>query len=255
MAISFLGNSQLSLGFGYAGTHPLGNLLTNKYKDGNGIDLYLLSKTFPQYSKIQAQIGVDFNVFSTGERKLADVPTTTGYNADYYLNNYHHALSFKTRLITQENTFRYHVDLDFGYRTFYTTQSLAFNQNITNHPPNYAKFIKEDNAYFTGITAGVIYEIAEWFALDLYSRVDIGKSATWLDLNSFSPIGNSPNTSTLVYKSTETPILWVGFSTIFKFKPPKFNRIPVSREPNTEQETYPTPETPSEPTPRGRVPR
>ena len=258
LAVSFLGNCQYSLGVGYAGTHPLGDLLRNNYKDGNGIDIYFLSKGFPEYSRIQVQIGGDLNAFSTGERKISNVATSSGYNATYSLKNSHNGISFKTRFLTQENTFRYHADIDLGYRSFYTTEGLTFNKTDTNQPPYTSTVIKRNKTFFTGITAGILYRVNNWLSLDVYTRIDFGSSASWFDINSFSVKNNQPDYSSFQYKTTNTPLLWAGMSAVFHFKPRKLNRIENSPGQNPQPESepsYPTPEPPVEPTPRGRVAR
>lgn len=258
MAVAWRVNSQYSIGVGYAGTHPLADFQTNNYKDGNGIDFYFLSKAYPEYSRVQVQIGGDFNVFNTGARNISNMQTSSGYNAKYALNNYHHALSFKTRFLTQENTLRYHADIDLGYRSFYTTEGLTFDQTATNQPENTSNFLKHSNAFFTGITAGLLYRVNDWLSLDIYSRIDFGASATWLDLNSFSIKNNLPDYANFQYKSTNTSLLWAGISAIIHFNGQKFNQIERSPNQAPQQETvptYPTPEPPSTPSPRGRVAR
>jgi hypothetical protein len=255
MIISLQIKAQFSLGIGYAGTHPLGDLLANNYKDGNGLDLYFLSKKFPEYSRIQAQIGVDFNVFNTGERSISNVLTTSGSYGTYYLNNHHSALSFKIRFVTQENIFRYHFDLDLGNRAFYSSESLKLEENGTQST-NTSNFLKQDNAYFTGLTVGVLYQITDWLSLDAYTRVDFGKSANWLDINSFTAINNTPEYATLQYKTTNTTLLWAGINVIFSFKPIKFTPIQNSGRSNEQApQEQNEPSSPNPPTPRGRIAR
>ena len=257
LAVSFLGNCQYSLGVGYAGTHPLGDFESNKYKNGGGIDIYILSKAFPQYSRIQVQIGADFNIFSAGQRKFPNILTSNGNTADYYLNNYHKAFSFKARFLTQENRLRYHVDIDLGHRTFYSTKAFTFNQTTTNQQPNSSSFILQKKAFFPGITAGVLFRLNDKFSLDAYSRIDFGQKATWLDLDAFNDQNIYSKQNNFQYKTTNTPLLWVGINAVIRFNLPKFNRTRNTTEqiPQEEEEvpTYPTPEPPVEQTPRGRV--
>jgi hypothetical protein len=126
---------------------------------------------------------------------------------------------------------------------------------------NTSNFLKQDNAYFTGLTAGVLYRITDWLSLDAYTRVDFGKSANWLDINSFTAINNAPEYATFQYKTTNTTLLWAGISAVIQFKPLKFKPIEnrgrsPEQEPEDQNEpTYPTPDPPADPNPRGRVAR
>lgn len=258
LIVSFKANCQLTLGIGYAGTHPLADLESNKYKNGGGVDIYILSKAFPQYSRIQVQLGADFNVFGAGQRKFPNIQTSNGYTADYYVNNYHNAFSFKARFLTQENTLRYHIDIDLGNRSFYSTQAFAFSQTTTNQPPNSSNFIIQKKAFFPGITAGVLFRLNDKFSLDAYSRIDFGQKAVWLDLNAIKDQDIQNNPINFQYKATNTPLLWLGISAVIQFNLPKFNRnrIPVEQTPQQDEvPTYPLPEPPAEPAPRGRVAR
>lgn len=254
-------NAQYSFGIGYAGTFPLSTFQQENYKNGNGLDLYFLSKKFPEYSRIQAQVGVDLNVFNAGERSTSNVPTTSGNYATYYLSNHHSALSFKLRFVTLENIVRYHVDLDLGNRSFYSTEMLSFENSSGNQPPNSSNYVHRDKAYFMGITTGVLYQITDWLSLDAYTRVDFGKSANWLNLNAYKAINNIPDYSSFQYKTTTTPLLWAGISAIIHFNPVKFKpnenreRSPEQEPEDQNEPTYPTPEPPADPNPRGRVAR
>jgi hypothetical protein len=258
IAVVLHANSQFSLGIGYTGTHPLADLESNKYKNGGGIDIYFLSKSFPKYSRIQVQIGADFNVFSAGERKLSNVETSFGITGDYYLNNYHNAFSFKARFLTQENTFRYHLDIDLGNRSFYSTEGLKFKETTTNQPTKTSNFILQKKAFFPGITAGVLYRVNDRLSLDAYTRIDFGQKATWLDLDAFNEQNVHTSKNTFQYKTTNTPLLWLGISAVIRVNPPKFHRsLSTSEHKPLEEEVpfSPTPEPPVEPTPRGRVAR
>lgn len=197
-------------------------------------------------------------MFAAGQRKFSNIQTSNGNTADYYLNNYHNAYSFKARFLTQENTFRYHLDIDLGNREFYSTQALAYNQTTTNQSPNYSNLFIQKKTFFTGITVGVLFRLNDRFSLDAYSRIDFGQKATCLDLDAFKEQDIKNDPKNFQYKETNTPLLWLGINAITRFNLPKFNRIRSTTEQTPQEEevpNYPTPEPPSTPSPRGRVAR
>jgi hypothetical protein len=216
LTYSIFAKSQYSIGFGYAATHPLADFYNGEYKDGNGYDLHFLSKPFPNFSNIQIQVGADINYFDAGIRKTTiSLKNPADALADYKVSNSHSALSFKTRFITRPNRVRFHADIDLGSRKFRTLETVKLQKEDPNYVSTHDSSLMSQNAFFTGLTTGIMYRITDWFYIDLYSRIDYGLSAQWFRIDSYSVIDDSPIYKLYDYKTTHTPLLWIGLTATF----------------------------------------
>ena len=140
-----------------------------------------------------------------------------GAEAKYQVKNRNSAISFKTRFITYPKTIRFHTDIDLGYRGVKSKEAIILNKIDTNYQTRQDSILISDGAFFTGITTGIIFRISESFSVDIYSRIDYGFQANWLNINSVSLKNDIPQYNEYLYHKTQTPILWVGIHATFNF--------------------------------------
>lgn len=209
--------SQFTIGGGYAGTLPLGSFNREGYEFGNGLDIHVLTSCFPRETNYRFQFGFDFNTFNSGEKSNVYRFINDGivYSANHTFTNSHVGVGLKLRLVKDEERFRHHFDIDFGSRTFSTLKEMKDISPKDNITFPSVSTIKIANNSYVGFTLGSMYKLTHWLFLDLYTRVDFGKSAEWYDLNSLKNINDK------VYcdaKTTQTPLLWFGATLSFQIK-------------------------------------
>lgn len=237
---------QWTMGIGMAGASPLLDFKEKGYNNGLGYSLCILSKPFPNYYNWQLQMGGNLNHFWTGNKKQEiTLAEPTDAAATYKIRNNNTAISFKTRLISRPNPIRFHADLDLGYRSFSSRESIVLNEVDTNYSSRFDTTLISTGNVFVGLTVGVMFQISKSFYLDLYSRVDYGFSTKWYDLNSFSIISDIPQYDNYTYNKTHTPILWVGFTASFNIK--RDERTKAKSISSGSNSGYQKPNTPAKP--------
>ncbi len=227
--VSIIGFSQFTIGGGYAGTLPLASFNREGYEFGNGIDFHILTTAFPRETKYRFQFGIDFNNFNSRAKSgvYSFISNGNVYTANHKYTNSHVAFGLKFRLLKDEERFRHHFDIDFGSRSFSTLREVSnvIPADQVFYTP--VSTLKLSNSSYLGITLGSMYKLTRWLFLDLYTRVDFGKSAEWYDLNSLKNIDNITYCDT---KTTETPLLWFGATLSFQIKLKK--RTQIENTPN-----------------------
>lgn len=235
-------NSQVIVEYGTAGTFPLNNFKYEGYKSGLGHSLTVLSKPMPSYTNWGFQLGGNINYFWANRTKL-EFNYGAPYNnrSEYKVRNRHAALSFKARLISKPNPVRFYFDLDLGGRAFISKARV----NIDEYDQKVKKdtLLHTSGALFAGLSSGIQFRMNRFWYLNIYSRLDYGLKTDWLDLNSVKTIPEEkyyyqPDYANYQYKTTTTPVLWVGFSTTFYFggdgsaKPERKSRTTNTYTPN-----------------------
>lgn len=243
LGASFIGFSQFTIGGGYAGTLPLSSFNKEGYMFGNGGDFHILTTAFPRETNYRFQLGFDFNSFNSGEKSnnFSFIKDGNVYTANHKFTNGHVGIGLKIRFLKVEERFRHHLDIDFGSRTFSTLRDInnISPQNTLVYPS--INTIKMSNNSYVGFTIGSMYKLTRWLYLDLYSRIDFGKSAVWYDLNSLKNINN------IVYcdaKTTETPLLWFGATLSFQIKLKKATNTETTQDDNRRNPENEYPRTP-----------
>lgn len=247
ITICFYGFNQFTVGFGYAGTLPLGVFNQEGYQFGNGFDFHILTGPFPSETNYRFQLGFDFNNFNCESRSgvYSFIRDGNIYRSNQKFTNGHVAFGLKFRLLKEDEKFRHHVDIDYGNRSFSTLREV---NNIT--PTNQILYspvstVNLSNNSFLGITLGSMYKLTNWLFIDLYTRVDFGKSAEWYDLNSLRNINDRILCDE---KTTKTPLLWFGANLSFQLNFKKTNSN-VYTYPEENHRNYP----PTIENPRERV--
>lgn len=221
--------AQWSIGFGMAGECPVLDF-NSGYREGLGYSLTVLSKPFPEYNSWKFQVGGNLNHFWTGSEKeniaLLEPQDAT---AKYKIRNTATAISLKGRAISYPRAVRYHIDLDLGYRGFSTQESFTLNETDTLYENRTDSMLSSSGNVFLGLTTGIMFRISPSFYIDVYSRFDYGLRAKWYNLESFEVKNDIPQYHNYEYKSTHTPILWVGVTASFNIGKKEKSEIPTYR--------------------------
>lgn len=229
--------SQVTVGFGYAGTLPLGAFNREGYQFGNGFDFHILSGAFPRDSKIKGQIGLDFNQFTC--KKISGnysfIRDGNVFNAHHDFTNSNEGVGLKLRLLRDEEKYRNYLDFDLGSRTFTSTMQLSNVFPTSTFIYIYPSAIEVSYNTYMGVTIGSMYKLTRWLYLDVYSRVDFGQKITWYDFNS---VRNINDRVLCDLKQTNSPLLWFGANLSFQLNFKKTNSN-VNTYPEENQRNYP----------------
>lgn len=230
-------SSQVTVGFGYAGTLPLGAFNREGYQFGNGFDFHILSGAFPRNSKFKGQIGLDFNHFICNKisGNYNFIRDGDVYKADHTFTNSNDGVGLKLRFLRDEEKYRNYLDFDFGSRTFTSTMQLSNVSPINPNIYTYPGAIEVSYNSYLGISIGSMYKLTRWLYLDVYSRIDFGKKITWYDFNS---IRNVNDRVLCDLKQTNSPLLWFGANLSFQLNFKKTNSN-VNTSPEENQRNYP----------------
>lgn len=242
--------TQSMLEFGYANTQALKTFHSMGYNNGGGYSISYLAKPINEYRPIQVQFGLNVNHFYTGAKKETIIlQEPKGAEAYYQVKNRNSAISFKTRFITYPKTIRFHTDIDLGYRGFKSKEAIILKKIDTNYQTRQDSILVKNGAFFTGITCGLLFKITESFSIDIYSRIDYGLQANWLNINTVNLKNDIPQYNEFLYNKTETPILWIGINATFNFSSNTNSNKSTTSESNrttpvqTKSENTPKPKT------------
>jgi hypothetical protein len=183
---AFGAQSQMQLGLGGFYTKPINEFENSNYRDGGGMQFYLLSpQLLNKQSPVNLRLGAYFDVVGAGKNKFeVETYDPVGEMADVKFKNSSYSSLWMLRLEKSFSRWTVFADGLYGMRNFKGVKQISLQENSDLYEDDIDVLVESKRVRY-GFAAGFIYQLSKTVGVEFKTQYTFGNGITYVDMESF----------------------------------------------------------------------